>query len=158
MTIELLTNRYKQTTPTHITANGCSISTPIYLSPTNDQSKELLNAFREVVRQQRLEMGYRDTPIDHGSIQVQTATTPPQTPAEEALGMNEETLRYALFQRTGIAERLIIKLCEITGVELVSRKQIEDNVKMWLDHLYGEQPKRTRVLPKGSDRKTRSSK
>ena len=150
MTIKLLTNRYSQVTPTHITANGCSISTPIYLSPTNDQSKELLNAFREVVRKQRLEMGYQDTPIDHGSIQVQTATTPPQTPAEQDLGMNEETLRYALFSRTGIAERLIIKLCEITGVELVSRKQIEDNLKSWLDHLYGEQPKRTR--------KTRSSK
>ena len=145
MTIELLTNRYKQTTPTHITANGCSVSTPIYISPTNDQSKELLNAFREVVRQQRLEMGYRDTPIDHGSIQVQTASTPPQTPAELALGMNEQTLRYALFQRTGIAERLIVKLQELTGVELVSRKAIEENIKMWLDYLYGEQPaKRTR--------------
>ena len=139
---QLITNRYGQTTPTHIASNGCSIATPIYISPTTEQSKELLNAFREVVRRQRLEMGYTDAPIDHGSIQVQTATTPPQTDAEKAIGMNEETLRYALFQRSGIAERLILKLCEITGVELVSRKQIEENLKMWLDHLYGTTPKK----------------
>ena len=65
----------------------------------------------------------------------------------------KETLRYALFGRQGITERLIIKLQELTGVELISREAIENNIKMWLDYLYGEQPEKAKRV-----RKARTSK
>jgi hypothetical protein len=135
--MNLLTNRYGQKTPTHIQANGCSISTPIYFTPTSDQLKELLNAFREKVRQQRLEMGWTDeTVVTNNGVRAVTATQPPKTQIEEELGMNEENLRYALFQRTGIAERLVLKLCTLCEVEFVSREAIEATYKEWLDYLY----------------------
>ena len=151
----LISNRYNQVTPTQITENGASVSTPIYISPTTDQSKQLLNAFREVVRKQRLEMGYSQQPVSKGGLQVETAIKPPMTKAENDLGMTEDALRYALFQRQGIAERLIVKLSQITGVEIITRQSIEATITAWLDHLYGAkqvEPKTTR------QRKTSTSK
>ena len=44
---------------------------------------------------------------------------------EQELGMNEENLRHALFARNGIPERLALKLQAVTGVELVTKEQIE---------------------------------
>lgn len=151
MTHELITNRYQQKSPTHIQANGCSISTPIYLTPTTDQSKALLNGFRAVVSEQRKEMGFDNTRSD-GTISVVTTVKPPLTPAEEALGMNEESLRYALFQRKGIPDRLIIKLQQITGIELVSREAIIGTIETWLDHLELNEKKRTKRTNKTANR------
>jgi hypothetical protein len=50
--------------------------------------------------------------------------------------MNEESLRHVLFARQGIPERLVLKLQRLTGVYLVTREQIEDTYKQWLDYLY----------------------
>jgi len=135
MTIELLTNRYNQTTCSHIQANGCSVSTPVYVTPTTDQVKQLLNAFREVVRQQRLEMGQPDTSNQTFGVMATTTTKPEMTPAETKLGMTEESLRYALFQRKGTPERLIIQLQQITGLQLITRQAIVENLNAWLDAL-----------------------
>lgn len=122
MTHQLLKNRYQQQTPTHIQPNGCSISTPIYFTPTTDQNKALLNGFRDLVHVQRQELGIQD---DHSTL----------TPAEVELGMSEESLRYALFGRRGTPERLLIKLQQLTGIKLVSRQAIEQTFNAWLDVL-----------------------
>ena len=133
---KLITNRYNQVTPTRILSNGCSISTPIYLSPTTDQAKELLNKFREVVREERMKNGWTDTAVvSPGGVQVQTAQTAPMTNAENELGMTEDTLRYALFGRQGIPERLFFKLCALTKTELVKREEITETYDEWLNHL-----------------------
>ena len=107
----LTENRYRQVAPTTITSSGVSISCPIYISPTRDQTKALLNAFRRAKQ-------------NRGSV------------VEEELGMNEENLRYALFTRNGLPERLILKLQRLTGYELVTRDQIEATQNAWLTHLF----------------------
>ena len=152
----LITNRYNQTTPTSIYSNGCSVSCPLYFRPTQDQGKELLNGFRELVRKQRQEMGIEDTTISPSGVKVTTAKTPPQTPAEIELGLTEETLRYAIFQRQGIPERLFLQLCFLTGIELIPRAHIEQTVSEWLDYLYENQ--RTAKPDTKSKRTTRTTK
>ena len=147
---ELLKNRYDKVTPTHIQTNGCSISTPIYITPTSDQTKHLLNAFRDVVAKQRLEMGFEIKPESRIGVQVVTQQTPPQTPAELELGMTEESLRYALFSRRGLAERLVLQLQQITGIQLVTREAIENTVKAWLDTLEFNENKGTQSTRKTS--------
>jgi len=151
-------NRYNQITPTAIQPNECSISTPLYFSPTADQSKELLNNFREVVRDERLKNGWSDGPVvSTNGVAVQTAQKAPMTSIEEELGMTEETLRYALFQRSGIPERLFLKLCQLTDTEIVSRDEIRATYEAWLDHLLGtDEDKGTK--PTTKTRKTRTKK
>ena len=111
LTTNLSVNRYRQVTPTAIPANGVSISCPLYIGPTRDQLKALLNGFRTAV----MERGHK---------------------AEEELGMTEENLKQVLFSRNGLPERLILKLQRITGIELVSREQIEATQRAWVDHLF----------------------
>ena len=155
MTHELLTNRYNQQTPTHIQTNGCSVSTPIYITPTQDQNKQLLNGFRSVVAKQRLEMGFEIKPQSRIGVEVITQETPPLTPAEIELGMNEESLRYALLSRKGTAERLILKLQSITGIKLVSREAIEQTMNAWLDALnLTDEEQRTTRTSKTSKKRT----
>ena len=48
------------------------------------------------------------------------------------LGVSEANLRHLLFARNGLPERLILKLQELTGLEMVSKQQIEDIHR--LDH------------------------
>ena len=134
--MNLITNRYNQKAPTAITKNGLSISTPIYLGLTSDQAKQMLNAFRSIVADQRRERGYVDTPRSVGQLSVETRTTPPTTPAEDELGMSEESLRFALFGRNGTPERLVLKLCRITGVHLATRTELEQVFSLWLDEWY----------------------
>ena len=55
---------------------------------------------------------------------------------EQELGMNEENLRHALFARNGIPERLALKLQAVTGVELVTKEQIEQTFQERITHLY----------------------
>ena len=134
---QLQTNRYGQTSPTAVQPNGVAISVPFYISPTTDQLKQLLNAFRYIVSEQLMEMGHTNTrPAANGSISIETFVKPPITPIEQQLGCDEENLRHALFTRNGIQERLILKLQRLTGIELVSREQVEETYKMWLDNLY----------------------
>ena len=134
--MELIINRYNQTTPTAIASSGVSISTPVYIKLTSDQSKQYLNAFRKVVAKERSELGYDDTPKTVGQLAVETKTTPPLTPSEQELGMTEDSIRYALFSRQGTPERLILKLSKITGVYVTTRQEIEQVFSLWLDEWY----------------------
>lgn len=136
--MNLITNRYNQTTPTGLTADGVGISCPIYLNLTADQSKALLNAFRDVVARQRIEMGFNETPTNStlGELSVETTVTPPQTTAENELGMSVEALRYALFSKGGVAERLILKLQELTNLTFVTSQQVAEVQSLWLSHIF----------------------
>lgn len=107
----LCTNRYHQVTPTSILPTGVAVSTLIYVAPTRDQLKALLNGFRRAV----MERGHE---------------------VEEELGMTEENLKQVLFSRNGLPERLILKLQRITNIELVSREQIEATQRAWVAHLF----------------------
>ena len=50
--------------------------------------------------------------------------------------MSEERLRYGLFSRNGMPERLVVSLQRITGLELVNRREIEVTVIGRLDYLF----------------------
>lgn len=141
--MELIRNRYDQVTPTGLSSSGLSISTPIYLKLTTDQSKQLLNAFRSVVNKQREELGFSTEPKSVGHLAVETQTTPPLTPAEHTVGMSEESIRYALFSRQGTPERLILKLCSVTGVYFTTRAEIEEVFSLWLDNFFDTNEKST---------------
>ena len=136
---QLQTNRYGQTSPTAVLPNGVAVSVPFYISPTTDQLKQLLNAFRFIRDKQLVEMGHTTTRSGNGSISIETFVKPPITPIEQQLGCDEENLRHALFTRNGIQERLLLKLQRLTGIELVSREQVEETYQMWLDNLYAYQ-------------------
>ena len=109
--MNLSVNRYNQTAPTAVQSNGATISVPIYIAPTREQLKAILNGFRAAVS-------------ERGDAAV----------AE--LGMDEAALRTVLFSRNGLPERLILKLQCITGIELVSREQIEATQQAWVAHLF----------------------
>ena len=133
----LVTNRYGVVTPTQIHSTGIGVSTPIYLTPSSDHLKALLNKFREIKAQQLIDMGWKEErPVGASGLVVADKTAPPKTQIETDLGMDEENLRFALFGRNGIQERLVIKLQVLTGMDLVSRSQIEETFALWLDHLF----------------------
>ena len=93
--MELLTNRYSQVAPTAILPNGVSLSVPVYVSLTTEQSKTILNAVREIIREQRLEMGHNPIRESDYGVTVETAIQAPQTPIEIELGCDESNLRKA---------------------------------------------------------------
>ena len=109
--MELVVNRYGETTPTAIQSNGVAISTPIYIQLTKEQNKTILNAIR-------------------------TAISRDGEAVESEIGMSEANLRHLLFARNGLPERLLLKLQEVTGLEIVSKQQIEDTYQSWITHLY----------------------
>ena len=130
----LQTNRYGVVTPNLLLDNGISIATPIYFNLPSDVTKAILNKFREVKLRQLLEMGWTDTKGSSiGALSVTTAEEPPQTAIEKELGMNEEALRYALFTRAGVQERLVLKLQNLLGIDLVTKEQIENCYQLWVD-------------------------
>jgi hypothetical protein len=109
--MELMVNRYGETTPTAIQSNGVAISTPIYIQLTKVQNKTILNAIR-------------------------TAITRDGDAVVSELGVSEANLRHLLFARNGLPERLLLKLQAVTGLEMVSKEQIEDTYQSWITHLY----------------------
>ncbi len=121
----LTTNRYGQVSPTLIQETGVGISCPFYISLTPDQKKSLLNTFRQIKTEQLVN-------IDGNKASQETLGAP----IEKALGMNEESLRYTLFSRQGLPERLFIRLQKLTGVILISRNEVEETYKQWLDYLF----------------------
>ena len=121
----LTTNRYGQVSPTLIQETGVGISCPFYISLTPDQKKSLLNTFRQIKTEQLANINGNNP-----------SQKPLGTPIEEALGMNEESLRYTLFSRQGLPERLLIRLQKLTGVILIRRNEVEETYTKWLDYLF----------------------
>ena len=121
----LTTNRYGQVSPTLIQETGVGISCPFYISLTPDQKKSLLNTFRQIKTEQLANINENNP-----------SQKPLGTPIEQALGMNEERLRYTLFSRQGLPERLLIRLQKLTGVVLIRRNEVEETYTKWLDYLF----------------------
>ena len=133
-------NRYGTATPTSFTTTGLAISCPIYITLTTEQSKALLNGFREIKRQQLVDLGYSDTRTSDG-LTVVTHSEAPQTPIERECGFTEDALRQIIFGRQGISERTVLTLQRLTGVEVVTKEEIKKAQTLWLDHIYGSQQK-----------------
>jgi len=137
---DLQTNRYGQVTPNLLLANGITIATPIYFNLPQDVAKAILNKFRELKLKQLLELGWTDIQGSSiGALAVKTAEEPPQTQVEQELGMNEEALRYALFTRAGVQERLLLKLQKILDLDLVKRTEIEKCYELWISEFVFDQ-------------------
>jgi CxxC motif-containing protein len=103
----------------YITDSGTRICTPLYLDLTTTQRKELLNA----VRSKAAEMTVVPVKTRSG-ISVETASSN-LNQIEAFLGCSLEVLRSLLFQRGGLASDLVLKLQAVTGLELVSLKEID---------------------------------
>ena len=137
-------NRYGTATPTSFTTTGLAISCPIYITLTTEQSRALLNGFREVKRQQLLDLGYSDTRTNDG-LTVVTHGDIPQTAIERECGFTEDALRQIIFGRQGISERTVLTLQRLTGVEVVTKEEIKKAQSLWLDYVYGLQQTDTKT-------------
>lgn len=157
---ELVTNRFNQSTPTIVLEDGTAISTPTYINLSNDAAKGLLNAFREVVLKQQIDMGYEQIKsATRGDIKVVDHTKAPKTPAETELGMDVENLRFVLFGRQGSPERIVLKLQELTGVQIVTSDQVKMVQDKWREHIFSyEQHGTTKINQPNKTRKSRTSK
>ena len=154
--MELITNRYSQVAPTAILPNGASLSVPVYVSLTTEQSKTILNAVREIIREQRLEMGHNPVRESDYGVTVETAVQLPQTPIEIEIGCDESNLRNQLFARQGISERFIVKLQKLTGLEFFTKEQLEEVQALWSNYLFGtNEPKTTKRATKTSKTRTK---
>ncbi len=47
--------------------------------------------------------------------------------------MDEDNLRYTLFNRNGIQERLFLKIQSLVGLELITRSEVEQVMTEWLE-------------------------
>ena len=134
----LTISRYGEVSPTEIHSSGIAVSTPIYITLTSDQRKALLNRFRQIKQEQ---LATTNCLVDDpGEASKRSDGTDAQatglTLVEDLLGVPEEHLRYGLFSRNGMPERLVVSLQRITGLELVNRREIEATVIGWLDYLF----------------------
>ena len=101
----------------YITKNGVRISLPCYIDITMSQRKDILNACRE----QCQATVTTSTPQSMSGISVQT-TSNVQSDMESYLGMSLDVLRGVIFQRGGIEAGLLLRLQEVTGLNLVTDK------------------------------------
>ena len=98
---------------------GVRISLPLYLDVPNSDRKRLLNAVREVCATQAI-----TTPENqHGGIKV-VASQSMQPEVEAYLGISLDVLRTVLFARGGLNADLLFRLQEVTGIVLVTEKDI----------------------------------
>ena len=159
MTLELQTNRYDRLTPNATTDDGVTISCPYYITLTPDQKKNILNAFRRVKTKELLEAGFQKTEVRPDSwVTVQDNTAPVMAPCEQTLEMTEDSLRYLLFSRQGLQERLFHKLCNITGLHFVSKEDILEAFRLWVESNYEQQTTKTADKPSKRTKKTVASK
>lgn len=101
----------------HITKSGVRISLPCYIDITMTQRKEILNACRDLCQATTI----TSTPPSMSGISVQT-TSNAQSEMESYIGMSLDVLRGVIFQRGGIEAGLLLRLQEVTGLELVTDK------------------------------------
>ena len=102
----------------HHTESGVRISLPMYLDVPNTDRKTLLNAVRDVCS-----TSFTTKPANtRGITVVESQTMQPQV--EAFLGMTIDVLRSVLFTRGGLSADLLFKLQAITGIELVTVKDL----------------------------------
>lgn len=101
----------------YTTKNGVRISLPCYIDITIQQRKEILNACRDQCQATVV----TSEPESMSGIRVVT-TSSAQSDMESYIGMSLDVLRGVIFARGGIEAGLLLRLQEVTGVELVSDK------------------------------------
>ena len=105
--MELIVNRYGETTPTAIQSNGVAISTPIYIQLTKEQNKTILNTIRTAISRE-------------GDAVV------------SELGVSEANLRHLLFARNGLPERLLLKLQDVPAWRWSPSNRLKTRIKAGL--------------------------
>ena len=100
------------------TEDGVRISLPLYIDVPNTKRKELLNAVRSVCATQ-----FTTQPANtHGITVVNSQTLQPKV--EAFLGMTIDILRSVLFSRGGLQADLLFRLQAVTGIELITDKDL----------------------------------
>ena len=102
----------------HTTESGVRVSSPIYLDIPMASRKALLNGVRCAADQLAV-----SAPPSASGIKVES-TTNRRREVEFFLGMSLDVLRTALFQRGGLSVDLVMKLQAVSGIEVVSEKEI----------------------------------
>lgn len=117
----------KNRTPLNAAANdyyneqGIRFSQPVYIDLPNTVRKELLNAVRtEATRPIEVE----ETTRTMSGIRTVSSSTR-QGDIEEFLGMNLDVLRTVLFGRGGLQADLVFRLQQVTGLEVITAKDIK---------------------------------
>ena len=119
MTTTLTTPVLNSAANDYTTASGLRISTPLYLDPSSSDRKIWLNAVRDLAHSSV------DAPV-HSQSGIVTSTSANKLGSiVRFLGMDLDVLRSVLFQRGGLSADLVIKLQIVTGIEVVSLKDIE---------------------------------
>lgn len=102
----------------YFTESGIRISNPIYVDIPNTTRKEILNAVREKCN----EVVEQETQSVSGIRTTHSASA--ESTIESYLGLTMDNLRNVLFQRGGLQIDLVLKLQSVSGMELLSMKEI----------------------------------
>lgn len=103
----------------HTTESGVRVSSPIYLDIPMASRKALLNGVRCAADQLAV-----SAPPSASGIKVES-TTNRRREVEFFLGMSLDVLRTALFQRGGLSVDLVMKLQAVSGLSIVTDKEID---------------------------------
>lgn len=114
-----MTSINSATLDTH-TQEGIRISIPCYVDVPNHVRKSLLNGTREAAQR---EAASESTPKTQSGLTVTTYNNN-QTSVENYLGVSLDVLRTVLFQRGGLPLDLILRLQEVSGIEVLSPKEL----------------------------------
>lgn len=104
----------------HMTEAGVRICLPVYVDAPTALRKQVLNQLREMAKQP---IEAAEQPNTLTGIQVVSYSTR-QPEIEAYLGMSLDNLRNVLFQRGGLEVSLVLKLQEVTGLEIVTDKDM----------------------------------
>lgn len=101
-------------------SNGARISLPIYVDVSQSDRKLMLNGIRTRIYEQ----APTTTPNSVTGLQVVNATNG-QHDVEAFIGMSLEVLRTVLFSRGGMPIDLVLRLQSVSGMEVLSEKDIK---------------------------------
>ena len=104
----------------YTTPNGVRLSAPIYIDVPTAMRKDLLTRIRDISNEFT---GSENQPATASGISVVNSST--RLPDVEAyIGMTLDNLRNALFTRGGLSVDLLLKLQSVTGVDIITDKDI----------------------------------
>ena len=119
------------------TATGVRVSLPMYLDLPQQLRKEILNGIRNAIHTE----APVKTPGSISGIRTQEAGTT-QHAIEAYLGMSIDVLRNVLFTRGGQPIDMILRLQSVSGVEVITEKElkavIKQREKFCVDYLKNE--------------------
>ena len=122
----LATQHKRVKTPTNAasndsySSNGARISLPIYVDISQQDRKLMLNGIRTAIYEQQP----TTTPNSVTGLQVVNATNG-QHEVEAFIGMSLDVLRTVLFSRGGMPIDLVLRLQSVSGMEVLSEKDIK---------------------------------